>query len=95
MKGPKRVVDAYITPIVNAAIDAKSSPSQIRSDSGENTQNMLEYLVSETEGIRLVFFMRFAPYCLWDSDPNLVRDTLLTFLLAGRDTVRKHSLMKG
>lgn len=68
MKGPKQVVDAYIMPIVRAAIDSKPSSSQGQNDGEESTPNMLEYLVSQTE------------------DPNLVRDALLAFLLAGRDT---------
>ncbi|KAF8605268.1 cytochrome P450 [Ceratobasidium sp. AG-I] len=68
MKGPKQVVDAYIMPIVNAAVDAKSNSSQVQKDGEESPQNMLEYLVSQTE------------------DSYLVRDTLLAFLLAGRDT---------
>jgi hypothetical protein len=49
MKGPKRVVDAYIMPIVKAAIDAKSN-SQAQDDGNESSETLLSYLVSHTDG---------------------------------------------
>ena len=59
MKGPKQVVDAYIMPIVNTAVDAKFNSSQLRKDGQESTQNMLEYLVSQTEGNVSIFLAQF------------------------------------
>lgn len=94
MKGPKQVVDAYIMPIVRAAIDSKPSSSQGQNDGEESTPNMLEYLVSQTEGTSLIFLTRLT-HRRWGLDPNLVRDALLAFLLAGRDTVCDKISVKG
>ncbi|KAG9105044.1 Cytochrome P450 52A3 [Ceratobasidium sp. 370] len=68
MKRPKRVVDAYIMPIVKSALDAKHDSNQTESDGDGTTKTLLGYLVSRTD------------------DSALIRDTLLAFLLAGRDT---------
>ncbi|KAG9122258.1 Cytochrome P450 52A3, partial [Ceratobasidium sp. 392] len=68
MKRPKRVVDAYITPIVQSSLNAKHSSGLQESDDDNVTKTLLDYLVSRTD------------------DSALIRDTLLAFLLAGRDT---------
>ncbi|KAG8735100.1 hypothetical protein FRC10_011001 [Ceratobasidium sp. 414] len=67
MKHPKRIVDAYIMPIVKSALDAKNGRNRAESD-GDDTRTLLDYLVSRTD------------------DSALIRDTLMAFLLAGRDT---------
>lgn len=50
MKGSKQVVDAYIMPIVDSAMNAKKGPAEGQNDDEESTSNLLEYLVSRTEG---------------------------------------------
>ncbi|KAG8693086.1 hypothetical protein FRC08_009330 [Ceratobasidium sp. 394] len=68
MKRPKRVVDAYIMPIVKSALDAKHSCNRAENDGNDTAKTLLDYLASCT------------------GDSALIRDTLLAFLLAGRDT---------
>jgi hypothetical protein len=50
MKGPRRIVDAYIMPIVNVAVEAQRSSVSSRGDDENDTKTLLEYLVKVTEG---------------------------------------------
>lgn len=92
MKCPKQVVDAYIMPIVESALNSKHGVGQPQDGSDDDSaKTLLDYLVSHTEG-NCILYQEYESMLTWTLDPALIRDTLLAFLLAGRDTVRENYL---
>ncbi|KAG8726610.1 hypothetical protein FRC12_023236 [Ceratobasidium sp. 428] len=85
MKHPKRVVDAYTMPIVQSALNEKRSSNILPGDDDSSTRSLLEYLVSRTDG-KFPFSEPCNLSLPYAKDSTLIRDTLLAFLLAGRDT---------
>ena len=93
LQDPMKVVDAFVMPIVHAALDRKArlkASGAAYKPIKEEGETMLDHMVQITDGKHEDGGLRRrSDHAL---DPKMIKDELLSTLLAGRDTVSMSTL---
>ena len=95
LEEPMKIVHELIDPIVADAVAKRKADLGKENVEEAEKRTLLEELASSTDGMSNPLPPEYLnSYHLSNVDPILLRDEIMSLLVAGRDTVRKHNILQ-
>ncbi|KAF7343938.1 hypothetical protein MVEN_01682500 [Mycena venus] len=89
VKPHREIADAFIEPILNAALEKRRAAEQAGTELEEEHTTFLSHLVQATDSVSSSFVNSTLVMISTNPDKEVIRDSIFNILVAGRDTARK------